>query len=280
MARKKSFFSKLSDFVLEKDDEEESAEDIDRRLAAELDEIEKQKVETLEGERMLKDDWGSTDDVVYIMDLGPLYAIVGGKQSMLGKRLPDACENIFGRHVKATEGRARRRGDLFLMSFSNPRREVGFRRAAEVINEIGLQTIGERFKSIEIPDLFIAANPSDLTDENGGLDLDKAKAQMATGGIGCSLGQPGPDDPEWLKFSMKKANKAAELVKVTSTGQGGEQTKPAPNAQGTAAKPDAPRPRRRGDPDWVEERNDRRVKISFDPMQMERRRGRDRRINR
>ena len=279
MARK-TFFNKLTNYVLDKDDEEESAEDIDRRLEAELAEIESQEVETLDGETMLKDDWQDNDDVVYIMDLGPLYAIVGGRQSMLGKRLPDACENIFERLVSPTEGRGRRRADLFLMSFSHPSREAGFKRAAEVINEIGLQTIGERFNSIEIPDLFIAADPKALADGDGNLDLEKAKAEMESGGIGCSLGEPGPDDPIWLQFSMKKATKAAEVAKAAPAAEGAEKSASAEGNGSAQPKADVSRPRRRGDPDWVEERTERRMRISSDPMQMERRSGRDRRANR
>ena len=48
----KSFFSKLFS-----EDEGETVEEIDRRLAEELAEIDAQEVETLDGDGMILDDW-------------------------------------------------------------------------------------------------------------------------------------------------------------------------------------------------------------------------------
>ncbi len=265
MARK-SFFSKITDIVLERDDNEESVEDIDRRVEAEIAAIQSQKQEEVDGAKMLKDDFNADDDTAFIMDLGPLYTVIGGRTGMLGRRLPDSCENIFDRLVPATEGRGRVRADYFFMTFVEPSREKGFRRAAEIINEIGALTIGERFKEIEVPGLLVAADPSALADEDGALDLSKVQEHVEAGGAGVVLGAPGADDPVWLKLSVEKANKTAKLVGATKGNDDDSD--------------DTPRPRRRGDPDWVEERTERRVKISMDPMQMERRSGRDRRANR
>ncbi len=258
MARK-SFFSRL----FNDDDDEESVEDIDRRLAEELAAIEAQEVENLEGSRMIMDDWDNAGACVYLMDLAPLYRIIGGRDSMLAKRLPDACDHIFERQVPAGEGRGRIRGDYFVMSFVSLTREAGFVKAAQVINGIGLQTIGERFKTIDVPHLLVAAEVADLTGDDGEFDPEKAKAQVESGGSGVRLGKA-PEEPIWLKLSVEKAKKAAELVAAK---------------KGETIDSDAPRPRRRGDPDWVDSRSDRRKRISNDPMQMERRRGRDRRVN-
>jgi hypothetical protein len=256
---KKSFFSKF----FHDDDDEESVEDIDRRLAKELAAIDAEEVETLDGDRTMMEDWENAGACVYLMNLAPLYAIIGGRDSMLGKRLPDACDHIFERLVPAKEGRARIRGDYFVMSFVSLSRQNGFVKAAQVINGIGLQTIGERFKTIEVPNLLAAADPADLANENGEFDPAKAKAQLESGGSGVALSKA-PEEPVWLKLSVTKANKAAAMVAAARGGDGDS---------------DAPRPRRRGDPDWAEPRSDRRVRISNDPMQMERRRGRDRRVN-
>lgn len=266
MARK-SFLSKLADAILDRD-VGETAADIDRRLEAELAEIRNQKQDLLDGSRMLMDDWKTVCDLVYVMNLGPLYASIGGRGSMMGKRLPDACGIIFGRLVPRGEGHSRLKGDYFLMSFRDPSREAGFRTAAAVINEIGLQMIGERFKTIDIPDLLVAAAPADLANDDGGFDPDKAKTQVAANATGWSQGGPGADEPVWLKMSRKKSDRAGELVAITS------------RSRADKAVTDVPRPRRRGDPDWVEPRSDRRKRISYDPMMMERRRGRDRRANR
>ena len=262
----KSFLSKLADAILDRD-VGESAADIDRRLEQELAEIRNQKQELLDGSHMLMDDWKTVCDLVYIMNLGPLYASVGGRASMMGKRLPDACGIIFGRLVPRGEGHSRLKGDFFLMSFRDPSREAGFRMAAEVINEIGLQMIGERFKTIDIPDLLVAAGPSDLANDEGGFDPDRAKAQVDAGATGWTRGGPSSDEPVWLKISRQKSDRAGELVKAS------------PPSRADKAVTDVPRPRRRGDPDWVEPRSDRRKRISYDPMMMERRRGRDRRAS-
>ena len=258
---KKSFFSKL----FSDDDDEESVEDIDRRLAEELAAIESMEVEDLEGARTMMEDWESAGACIYLMDLAPLYALIGGREGMLGNRAPDACCHIFDRMVTAKDGRSRMRGDYFVMSFLSLSREAGFVKAAQVINGIGLQTIGERFKTIEVPNLLVAADPTDLTNGNGEFDPAKAKTQVESGGSGVALGKLGPDAPEWLKFSVAKAQKAAQMVSVAK-GRAGQDL-------------DSTRPRRRGDPGWVDTRSDRRIRISNDPMQMERRRGRDRRLN-
>lgn len=258
---KKSFFSKL----FHDDDEGESVEDIDRRLAEELAAIESMEVEDLEGARTMMEDWESAGICIYLMDLAPLYALIGGREGMLGKRLPDACCHIFDRLVTAKDGRSRMRGDYFVMSFPSLSREAGFVKAAQVINGIGLQTIGERFKTIEVPNLLVAADHADLANENGEFDPAKAKAQIESGGSGVAVGKLGPDAPVWLKISVTKAQKAAQMVSA-AMGRAGQDT-------------DSPRPRRRGDPGWVDARSDRRIRISNDPMQMERRRGRDRRLN-
>lgn len=257
---KKSFFSKL----FNDDDDEESVEDIDRRLAEELAAIEAEEVSSVDGDRMIMEDWENAGVCVYLMSLAPLYEVIGGRDSMLGKRLPDACEHIFERLVPSNEGRARLRGDFFVMTFAALSREAGFVKSAQVINGIGLQTIGERFKTIDAPDLLIAAEASDLAGENGEFDPKKAQEQMEKGGTGVALSKA-PEEPQWLKLCVNKAREAASLVAAQ---------------KGENLDLDAPRPRRRGDPDWVEERTDRRVRISSDPSQMERRRGRDRRVNR
>lgn len=263
----KSFLSKLADAILDRD-VGESAADIDRRLEAELAEIRNQKQELLDGSGMLMEDWKTVCDLIYIMNLGPLFVSVGGRASMMGKRLPDACGIIFGRLVPGGEGHSRLKGDYFLMSFRNPSREAGFRRAAAVINEIGAQMIGERFKSIEIPDLLTAASPAELANDDGGFDPEKAKAQLEIAATAWSKGGPNADEPHWLKLQVRNESRSGELVRMSAAGR--------------AAKPaeDLKRPRRRGDPDWVEQRTDRRKRISYDPMMMERRRGRDRRAKR
>ena len=252
----KSFFSKLFS-----EDEGETVEEIDRRLAEELAEIDAQEVETLDGDGMILDDWEKAGACVYLMDLAPLYGIIGGRESMLGKRLPDACDHIFERLVPAKEGRARFRGDFFVMSFTSLNREQGFVKAAQVINGIGLQTIGERFKTIDVPNMLVAADTADLVNEDGEFDPKKAKEQVESGGSGVKLSKI-PDEPLWLKLCVTKAKQAAEMI----AGKKAE-----------AGEVDSSRPRRRGDPDWVENRTDRRMRISNDPLQMERRRGRDRR---
>jgi len=258
---KKSFFSKF----FHNDDDEESVEDIDRRLAEELAAIDSMEVQNLDGARTIMEDWENAGACIYLMDMAPLYALIGGRDGMLGKRLPDACGHIFERLVPAKDGRSRIRGDFFVMSFASLSREAGFVKAAQVINGIGLQTIGERFKTIEVPNLLVAADPAELANENGEFDPAKAKAQIDSGGSGVVLGKLGPDEPVWLKVSVTKAKEAAVLVAAQ---------------KGKTIDQDSPRPRRRGDPGWVEPRSDRRVRISNDPMQMERRRGRDRRVNR
>jgi len=261
----KSFLSKFKDAILDRDEEEETAEDIDRKLEADVAAIKKHKGMEVDGASILMDDWEGVSDQVYIMALLPIYKAIGSRTSPLARRLADVCDNMFGRHVSPAEGTNRVQGDLFMMSFNDTNKTNCFHKAAEIVNEIGVQMMGDGFKTIELPGLLVVTDKADLIGEGGAIDMSKAKAQVKKGGSGGHIGEPGPDEPVWLKLSRENANRMADLVMSA---------RPA-----SAADDGLPHRRSSADADWVRDRTDRRVRINLDDSIMDRRSGKKRRIN-
>ena len=250
----KSLLSKLKQSVLGGGDE--SADDIDRQVETAVRAIKRSQDETVDGASVLLGHWGNAGDLVYVMDLEPIYDAIGGHDGLIGQRLEEICENLFAHHVAEGEGHAGVRGDLFLMLFVEPSDFIGFRNAAEIANDIGTQMMGERFKIIDIPDLVVIADAADISDDNGRLDLGKARAVVNQGGMRFTMDEPGPDDPHWLRQRWRKAQSAAKIV----------------NTEWTEL-----HRRKPSDPDWVRERGERRGVVTIDPSRSDRRGGKPRR---
>jgi hypothetical protein len=253
MARK-SFFSKLTDSLL--GNEDETPEEIDRKVEAAVREIQKGQGETLDGSAVLLEHWGEAGNLVYVIDLVPIYDAVGGRDGPVGQRMEEICENLFEHHVAEGEGHAVIQGDLFLMQFIEPDDVVGFRKAAMIANDIGTQMMGERFKTIDIPDLVVIADIAKISDERGRFSLEKAKAVVKAGGINFTMEKPKPNDPLWLKERWLKIQAAAE-PKDTEWSE--------------------LRRRKPSDSDWVRHRKDRRKMKVLKPSRSEQRSGTARR---
>ncbi len=250
----KSFFSKLAGALLDR--EGKTPEDIDREIESEVQAIKQQRGETLKGEALLLEKWKSAGDLVYILDLVPIYDAIGGREGHLGQRMAEVCENIFGHHVAPGDGHAYAEGDLFFMRFREPDDAAGFRNAAIIINDIGTQMMGERFKTIDIPGLVAVAKLTDISDDNGRLSLGRAKAEVNRGGIGFVMDEPRPDDPHWFKACRRNLRPVAK--------------------QGDPVWSELHR-RKPSDPDWVGQRSSRRRLEVIDPSRTEQRSGAPRR---
>ena len=250
----KSLLEKFTNALLDKD--EESAEDIDRDVTSAVRSIEQNRGETLNGTAVLLDHWGRRGDLVYIMDLIPFYAAIGGRDSMMAARLPEACENVYAHHIAEGGGHGHVEGDFFFMRFIDASDKVGFRKAVEIINDIGSLMMGERFLKIELPALVVVSDAGDITDENGHIVLSKARSAVKSGGIRFSMDEPGPDDPEWLKHVWK--NRKAAPKPVDTDWHTMHHRKPT-------------------DPDWVKRGGDRRTMVVMDPSRPEHRSGQPRR---
>lgn len=250
----RSLLSKFTHALL--GDEEKSAADIDREVESAVRAIKKNKGDALDGADILLENWGRPGDLVYVMDLVPIYDAVGGADGALGRRLGEVCANIFSHHVRDDYGHGAAQGELFVMRFADPTPEAGFRKAAEIVNDIGTQMMGERFKTIAIPDLVVVADVADISDGEGCFNIEKAKAAVKRGGIELVMDEPAPDDAEWLHERWRKVR---------------------PPAEHTDQEWSELHRRKRGDSDWVNHRNDRRRIKLLDASRSERRSGTPRR---
>ena len=168
---KDKFFSKIMKAL--KDGEEETAEDIDRQLEAEVTRIKSTAVSTLSAEDVLGGGYGEAGDFVYIMDLAPMFDMIGGSTGRLAANLVDTCEVVFMRHLGPKGGRSFVQANRFIMRFAGAKDDEGWQRSATIINDIGNRILGERFESMEVPELMVMAKVADISYGDGKLDTDK-----------------------------------------------------------------------------------------------------------
>ena len=204
---KKSLFSRIASALGE--DEPLTDEQIDREVEKSVEAIKQAKVETLEADGLLDFSWGEAGDMIYIMNLVPIYEVVGGRTGAIATNLQMTCELIFSKHVGRGGGRTSLEEDHFVMRFTGLGPTDGFNKAAAIVNAIGTRILRDRFLTIDVPDLVVAADAGDVTDEDGSLDLEKVRAAVESGGLSLAMEKPGDDAPEWIKLRWKNESSEA-----------------------------------------------------------------------
>ena len=194
--KKKSLFSRLNTALRDNDDL--SDEDIVRDVESSVQAIKDAEVQTLCGNDVFSVDWGEAGDMVYIMNLGPIYEIIGGRTGRMSTSLQEACENAFSRMVGHARGKAYFEGDKFFMRFTNKTPSEDFNLAASVINEVGTFILYDRFKTLEIPGLMVATAADDITNEDGSLNMERVEAVVESGGAPISIDAPSDGSPNWM----------------------------------------------------------------------------------
>jgi hypothetical protein len=200
---KKSFINKLSERLSEP--AEKSSEELDRELAASVEAIKAEKVETLEGEKVLSSgDDSKAGGKVYILDLDPLYGLIGGSEGRLAENLRENCDKEFaGRSVEGRD-QATLEGDLFVMRFAGISDQEGFILAATIVNTIGKELLGSRFETMEVPDLLVVASAAVAFNPDGSPNLAAMRTSVKDGGLPVSMTEPDDDAPRWVKLRWKK----------------------------------------------------------------------------
>ncbi len=207
---KKSLFGKIAGVF--RDEEEETAEDIDKDVEAAVAAIAKQTTSSLSGETVLHSSIGKAGDTVFVMDLNPVFAMIGGVNGRAANGVLESCERIFAQHREDPMDRGVVEVTKFIMRFAKATEEQGFHRAAIIVNEIGLYVLSDRFNSMEVPDILVAADAGDITDANGNLNTGKLDATIASGGKLIRSKKPTEDDPEWVKLRYRKKAKEQQLI--------------------------------------------------------------------
>ncbi|HJP54225.1 MAG TPA: hypothetical protein QF556_05935 [Rhodospirillales bacterium] len=207
MMAKKSLFSR-STSALGKD-KPLTDEEIDRDVEKSVEAINQAKVETLEAESLLDLSWGEAGDMIYIMNLAPIYELIGGREGRMARGLQETCELMFSEHVAYGSGFAFFEEDHFVMRFTGLGPTDGFNKAAAIINDIGTRLLRDRFLTIDIPDLLVAADAGEVIGEDGWLDLEKVQAAVESGGLSLAMEKPGDDAPEWIKLRWRNTSSEA-----------------------------------------------------------------------
>ncbi len=206
---KKSFFSKFTGGS--KDDEDELIKNIDRELEEAVAAIQATEVETLDAKEVLSTSWGDAGDNLFIMDLKPIYEMIGGRAGRLAENLRDACTRVFSQHTTPPD-RGDVKGNHFVMRFTGGDDETGFRSAAAIVNTVGSGILGSRFETMEVPELIIMADAASVTNPDGSLNSEMIEAEIKRGGIPMvAMDEPADDAPHWIKLLWKKKISGAEF---------------------------------------------------------------------
>jgi hypothetical protein len=163
-------------------DEGPTPEEIDAKTEAAVRAIMDESSPEVDADQVLASGWGEPGDMVYIMNLAPLYDILGSRFGRVANNLRDACKEVFNKYVRHGMGQASFADNNFFMRFYALEESEGFHRAAVITNEIGASILGDRFQKIDVPDLVIAAKTEDITNADGSLNLEKADTAVRTGG--------------------------------------------------------------------------------------------------
>ncbi len=199
---KKSFFNKLSERF--SGPEEKSPEEIDRELAASVEAIKAEKVETLEGEKVLSSSDSQAGGKVYIMDLNPMYDLIGGREGRSAENLRESCHEVFAERMVKGRDQATLEGELFVMRFAGISDQEGFKLAAAIVNTIGMDLLGSRFETLEVPNLLVATSADAAFNPDGSPNPDAMRAAVEDGGLPVSMAKPDDDAPHWVKLRWKK----------------------------------------------------------------------------
>ncbi len=206
---KKSFINKLSERFSEP--AEKSPEEIDREVAAAVEAIKAEKVETLEGEKVLSSNDSQAGGKIYIMDLNPIYDLIGGSEGRSAENLRETCHEEFAERSVKGRDQATREGNLFVMRFAGISDQEGFTLAATVVNTICMELLGSRFETLEVPDLLVVTSAAVAFNPDGSPNLDAMRASVEDGGYPVSMTEPADDAPHWVQLRWKKEMRNFQL---------------------------------------------------------------------
>lgn len=144
--------------------------------------------------------WGSEGDAINILDLCPIYDMIGGAGGRQGENLRETCDRVFDQRVTKGDGRATVQGDKFLMRFLGVSEPEGFAMAAVIVNEIGTHILGGRFVAMEAPALLTVGDAGQLIGPDGKLNRQQILLTVKEGGYAVDLAEPPANVPEWMQM--------------------------------------------------------------------------------
>lgn len=238
---KKSLFGRIAESL--KEDEGPTAADIDREVESAVEAVKAQKLSTVSGDSVLRAgaERDGSEERVYLMDLAPLYAIIGGRNGRVAESLREECGRVFGIRRLGPQDSGAHERDLFVMRFPGATPVKGFLRAAMVVNEVGKAILGDRFESMDVEGLLAVAREEDLRNADGSFNHDAARVAVDSGGLPVSMAEPPESAPQWIKLRWKSQQQRSDLIAMSA---------PKPQATKTKAQRDREH--------WLKRERDRR----------------------
>jgi hypothetical protein len=201
-----------------KEEEEVSAADIDAEVAAEVTRIKTQKMGTLDAGDVLGGGYTEGGDQVYIMDVAPIFKLIGGRGGRLAANLIETCEMVFGQHLGPKGGRCFFDGDRFFMRFAGSSEVESWNRAGTIINEIGSRILGDRFETMEVGEILMMTDVAEITKADGSLDVDRLQSVVQDGGRMPRAAPGDSDAPKWHKLVWEGEDGADWWAKAQAAG--------------------------------------------------------------
>lgn len=197
---KQPFWKRLGKALAE--EEEESAADIDRAVEDAVKAIQRAEVSAITTKDVFAG-WGEGGGKVFVMDMAPIYRIIGGRSDRLAAANKLICERVFQGHVVRGLGRFSFEGDHFVMRFGGLGDAQAFQLAIDIVNAIGAQILGDRFHVMAVPGLVVVADLDTLLTHGGTIDAAKLSSAVTGGGIVFDMAEPPAGAPEWQRLQWK-----------------------------------------------------------------------------
>lgn len=243
---------------------DETHADIIAELKQEVQAIRESKREVIGGDSVFSQSWGDAGDLIYIINLVPMYALIGGREGRLAESLRATCKTEFAENTGGKRGRGTFERDCFFMRFYNLGDQAGLQEAVKIVNKIGYRTFGESFRTMEVPELLVAADAADIT-THGELDTSKAKDVIAKGGVDLNFAEPAEKAPRWMRLIWQKVTSKPKVAEVEKTKR--------KDPKWEAASPPSAQRKKPSEPIWVQSKVEKEKRTSRDHVK----RGADRR---
>jgi hypothetical protein len=212
----RGIFSRLSSaFQVENNKKEETHADLIDEFKVEVKAIQDTERQSSDDGSLFGQDWSGKGELVFIINLLPMYELIGGRDGRIAESLPETCKNEFAENIGGQRARGTLQGDCFLMKFHDMGDQDGLEEAAKVVNKIGYRTFGKSFGEMEVSELLIAADAAEIT-AHGKLDLAMAKSVIAAGGVDLAFQKPVEIAPQWMKLAWQKTAQKQKLAKITT----------------------------------------------------------------
>jgi hypothetical protein len=210
----RGMFGRLSSaFQGDNKKKEESHADIIEELKAEVKAIQETERESVDGASLFGQEWGGKGELVFIINLVPMYKLIGGRDGRLAESLRGTCKTEFAENIGGQRGRGTFQRDCFFMKFYDMGDQAGLEEAVKIINKIGYRTFGKSFEGMEVPELLVAADAADIT-TNGKLDPARAQSVIKAGGVDLTFKEPMENAPRWMKLVWQKVTQKQKLANV------------------------------------------------------------------